>query len=120
VEADCRCSSWQSLDLDISPADPANPEAQNLGNRFLGGPSAGQSLGSIADVGLFCRGQYTFAEAIAEASHRLRDTGDMDDVDPEFGRALWRGRKLAGSILAVGIDAAGIAITRSSGLRRSP
>ena len=62
-----------------------------------------------------------FWEALHKTGTELwLDTGDMDDVDPEFGRALWRGRKLAGSILAVGIDAAGIAITRSSGLRRSP
>ena len=57
VQADGRLSGWQPLDLDLTPADAADAEAQNLGHRLLGRPSPGHRFGPIPHVALLRRGE---------------------------------------------------------------
>ena len=53
VEADGGLAGRQPLDLDVAPADPADAETEDLGDRLLGGPAAGEGLRPVADVALF-------------------------------------------------------------------
>src|SRR6476646_7234689 len=85
VESDGRLPGRQPLDLDVTPADPADAESEHLRDGLLGRPSAGHRLGPPADVASFRFGQDALGEALAEALQRRADAIDLDDVDPEFG-----------------------------------
>ena len=56
VEPDRRLAGRQALDLDLAPADAPDAEAEDLADRLLGGPAAGERLGPVADVGAAPRG----------------------------------------------------------------
>src|SRR6266545_2660604 len=86
VEADGGLAGWQPLDLDVAPADPPNPKAQDLAHGLLGRPAAGHRLRAAADVPLLRGGQDPPDEAIAESLQRGPDPLDPDDVDTELGR----------------------------------
>src|SRR5262245_15384667 len=63
VEADCRLSRRQPLDLDLLPADAPHAQPEDLADGLLRGPAAGERLGPIADVAALRRRQDTLREA---------------------------------------------------------
>src|SRR3954462_7302985 len=83
VEAHGGLAGRQPFDLDIPPADPPDAEPEDLGDRLLGGPAAGERLGPRADVALLGGGQHASREPLAEPLDRRPDPVDLDDVDAE-------------------------------------
>ena len=86
VKPDRGLAGRHPLDLDVTPADPADAEAEDLRDRLLGRPPAGHRLGPTADVALFRFGQDPLGEARPELVERGPDAGHLDDVDAELGR----------------------------------
>src|SRR6478736_4735400 len=73
------------LDLDVTPADPPDAEAEDLRDRFLGRPPAGHRLGPATNVALFGFGQDPLGETGPELVQGGADPGHADDVDAELG-----------------------------------
>ncbi len=86
VETDGRLSGRQPLDLDVTPADAADAEPEDLGDRLLRRPSTGHRLRPVTDVAPLRIGQDAFREPRPEPLQRGPDPLHLDDVDAEFGR----------------------------------
>jgi len=84
VEANGGLAGRKPLDLDVAPADAADPEAEDLRHGLLRRPAPGEGLRPHPDIALLGRGQDPLRESLAEALDRGPDPVDLDDVDPEL------------------------------------
>ena len=75
VEPDGRLAGRQPLDLDVAPADAPDAEPEDLADRLLRRPAAGERLGPVADVALLGRGQDAPREARARSGPACRGSG---------------------------------------------
>src|SRR6266536_2812452 len=70
VEPDGGLAGWQSLDLNVAPADAPDAEAEDLADRLLGRPAPGHRLRPATDTPLLGGSQDPADETIAEARKR--------------------------------------------------
>src|SRR3989304_4772641 len=66
--------------LEVAPADAPDAEPQDLADRLLGRPAAGERLGAVADVALLGRRQDAPREAPPEGPERVPEPGRLDGV----------------------------------------
>ena len=100
MQSNRRLAGGLPFDLDLAPADPADPESEHLRHRLFRRPATGHGLRSSAHIGAFGVGQDSGLEPRGMPLQDACDARHTNDVDAD-GWELWLGRGVAQHALSL-------------------
>ena len=86
METDGWLPCWQTLNLDLLPANSAHAKPQHLGDGLFCRPAPSHRLWTTANVGALGVGQHTPLKPFWMATQDVRNAIDANDVNADLRR----------------------------------